>query len=63
MTAALGMHQRLGLPDPWTPATQPTPLVVYGGAAAVGSYAIKLAILANIHPIIAVAGRGEKFVE
>ncbi|KAF3035277.1 hypothetical protein E8E11_005099 [Didymella keratinophila] len=63
MTAALGMHQRLGLPDPWTPATSPTPLVVYGGAAAVGAYAIKLANLANIHPIIAVAGRGEKFVE
>ena len=63
MTAALGMHQRLGLPDPWTPATEPTPLVVYGGAGAVGAYAIKLAVLANIHPIIAVAGRGEKFVE
>lgn len=57
------MHQRLGLPDPWTPAKQPIPLVVYGGAAAVGAYAIKLAVLANIHPIIAVAGRGEKFVE
>ncbi|KAH6639298.1 zinc-binding oxidoreductase-like protein ToxD [Boeremia exigua] len=63
MTAALGLHQRLGLPDPWTPATEPTPLVVYGGASAVGAYAIKLAVLANIHPIIAVAGRGEKFVE
>lgn len=63
MTAAFGMHQRLGLPTPWTPAKQPTPLVVYGGAAAVGAYAIKLAVLANIHPIIAVAGRGEKFVE
>ncbi|KAL1602948.1 hypothetical protein SLS59_004603 [Nothophoma quercina] len=63
MTAALGMHQRLGLPEPWTPAKEPTPLVVYGGAAAVGAYAIKLAVLSNIHPIIAVAGRGEKFVE
>lgn len=28
-----------------------------------GAYAIKLAQLSNIHPIIAVAGRGEKFVE
>jgi NADPH2:quinone reductase len=63
MTAAIGLHQRLGLPDPWTPATQPTPLVVYGGAAAVGAYVIKLACLSNIHPIIAVAGRGAKFVE
>jgi NADPH2:quinone reductase len=63
MTAAIGLHQRLGLPDPWTPAKEPTPLVVYGGAAAVGAYVIKLACLANIHPIIAVAGRGEKFVQ
>lgn len=63
MTAAIGLHQRLGLPDPWTPAKQEIPLVVYGGAAAVGAYVIKLAQLANIHPIIAVAGRGEKFVE
>ncbi|KAH8716777.1 zinc-binding oxidoreductase-like protein ToxD [Phaeosphaeriaceae sp. PMI808] len=63
MTAALGLHARLGLPDPWTPAKEPTPLVVYGGASAVGAYAIQLACLANIHPIIAVAGRGEKFVE
>ncbi|RYN29006.1 hypothetical protein AA0114_g12430 [Alternaria tenuissima] len=63
MTAAYGMHSRLGLPDPWTPAKEPTPLVVYGGAAAVGAYAIKLANLANIHPIIAIAGRGEMFVE
>ena len=63
MTSAIGMFLRLGLPDPWTPAKQETPLVVYGGASAVGAYAIKLACLANIHPIIAVAGRGEKFVE
>ncbi|OAL57310.1 zinc-binding oxidoreductase-like protein ToxD [Pyrenochaeta sp. DS3sAY3a] len=63
MTAAIGLHLRLGLPDPWTPATQPTPLVVYGGAGAVGAYVIKLAQRANIHPIIAVAGRGAPFVE
>jgi NADPH2:quinone reductase len=63
MTSAIGLHQRLGLPDPWTPAKEAIPLVVYGGASAVGAYAIKLACLANIHPIIAVAGRGEKFVD
>lgn len=63
MTAALGLHLRLGLPHPWTPATSPTPLVVYGGASAVGAYALKLASLANIHPLIAVAGRGTAFVE
>ncbi|KAF2198248.1 GroES-like protein [Delitschia confertaspora ATCC 74209] len=65
MTACLGMFHngRLALPQPWTPATKPTPLVVYGGAAAVGAYAIKLAQLANIHPVIAVAGRGAAYVE
>jgi NADPH2:quinone reductase len=65
MTAAIGLHLRLGLPDPWTPIKEgvKTPLVVYGGAAAVGGYVIQLAQLANIHPIIAVAGRGAKFVE
>ncbi|KAF2852488.1 zinc-binding oxidoreductase-like protein ToxD [Plenodomus tracheiphilus IPT5] len=63
LTAAIGLHQRLGLPDPWTPAKEPLPLVVYGGAAAVGAYTIQLARLANIHPIIAVAGRASSFVE
>lgn len=59
------MFLRLGLPDPWTPVpeNEKAPLVVYGGASAVGAYAIKLAKLANIHPIIAVAGRGMEFVE
>jgi NADPH:quinone reductase-like Zn-dependent oxidoreductase len=63
MTAAIGLHLRLGLPHPWTPAKENIPLVVYGGAAAVGAYAIKMAVKANIHPIIAVAGRGASFVE
>ena len=63
MTAALGLFVRLGLPSPFTPAAHPTPLVVYGGASAVGAFAIKLAVRANIHPIIAVAGRGIPFVE
>ncbi|KAF1936582.1 zinc-binding oxidoreductase-like protein ToxD [Clathrospora elynae] len=66
MTAAIGLHQRLGLPDPWTSGKEKmeaTPLVVYGGASAVGAYVIKLAQLASIHPIITIAGRGEKFVE
>ncbi|KAI9695799.1 MAG: hypothetical protein M1836_006065 [Candelina mexicana] len=36
------------------------PLLIYG--APVSSFAIELARLSNIHPTIAVAGRGEKFV-
>lgn len=45
------------------PATGPTPLLVYGGSTAVGAFAIKLARHADIHPIIAVAGKGAKYVE
>ncbi|CAG7964765.1 unnamed protein product [Penicillium olsonii] len=63
MTAALGLYQELKLPLPWSPADKPTPLVVYGGATAVGAFAIKFAQLSNIHPIIAVAGKGAPFVE
>lgn len=63
MTSALGLYQSLSLPVPWHPAKEPLPLVVYGGASAVGAFAIKLARLSNIHPIIAVAGKGAPFVE
>lgn len=63
MTSALGMYYDLRLPPPWTPADDPTPLIIYGGASAVGGFAIKLAKLSNIHPIIAVAGAGAPFVE
>ncbi|KAF2748502.1 GroES-like protein [Sporormia fimetaria CBS 119925] len=63
MTAAIGLHLRLGLPEPWIGAKEATPLVVYGGASAVGAFVIKMAVKAGIHPIIAVAGRGIPFVE
>ena len=63
MTAALGLYQELRLPLPWLPATKPTPLIVYGGSSGVGAFAIKLARLSNIHPIIAVAGSGKPLVE
>lgn len=63
MTAAVGLYTRLGLPEPWRAAREPIPLIVYGASGAVGAYAIKLARLSNIHPIVAVAGRGKEFVE
>jgi NADPH:quinone reductase len=63
MTAALGIYQRLGLPPPWRPATELLPLIIYGGAGAVGSYAIKLAKISNIHPLIVVAGNSIDYVE
>ncbi|KAI6781197.1 uncharacterized protein J7T54_002553 [Emericellopsis cladophorae] len=62
-TAGLAVYQRLRLPMPWQQAQKRTPLVVYGGASAVGAYAIKFASLANVHPIVAIAGRGIPYVE
>ncbi|KAI6081023.1 GroES-like protein [Hypoxylon rubiginosum] len=63
MTSAVGLYARLGLPQPWTPATEPIPLVIYGAASAVGSYAIQLAQQSNIHPLICVAGKSQAHVE
>ena len=63
MTAAFGLYQRLGLPPPWRPTTTPIPVIIYGAAAAVGSFAIQLACQSNIHPLICVAGRAIPHVE
>lgn len=63
MTAAIGLYQQLDLPLPWHPTSTLTPLIIYGGASAVGTYAIQLASLSNIHPIIAIAGKGIPHVE
>ena len=63
MTAAIALHLRLGLPEAWRPARTPTPLIIYGGASAIGAFAIKLATKASIHPIVTVAGNGIPFVE
>lgn len=64
MTSALGLYSSLGLPQPFgAPATEPIPLIIYGAASAVGSYAIQLAQRSNIHPLICVAGRSVAHVE
>ncbi|KAK6829626.1 zinc-binding oxidoreductase-like protein ToxD [Apiospora arundinis] len=63
MTAAVGLYLRLKLPQPWTPATEPIPLVIYGAASSVGAYAIQLAQRSNIHPLICVAGGSAAHVE
>ncbi|KAL9043287.1 MAG: hypothetical protein Q9214_003522 [Letrouitia sp. 1 TL-2023] len=64
MTSAIGLYQRLeGLPLPWHPTTNSIPLIIYGAASAVGAFAIQLAQLSNIHPLICVAGKGIPFVE
>lgn len=63
MTAACGLYAKLRLPQPWLPATEPIPLVIYGASSAVGYYAIQLALKSNIHPLICVAGRAQDHVE
>lgn len=65
LTAAVGLYapNRLGLPQPWSPATKEIPLVVYGASSAVGTYVIQLAKRSNIHPLICVAGRAQEHVE
>ncbi|KAI1135919.1 GroES-like protein [Hypoxylon sp. FL0543] len=63
MTAAVGLYSRLGLPQPWTPATEPIPLIIYGAASSVGAYAVQFAQKSNIHPLICVAGNSKSYVE
>jgi NADPH:quinone reductase-like Zn-dependent oxidoreductase len=38
-------------------------LLIYGGSSAIGTFAIKLALRSNIHPLIVVAGNSRDFVE
>ena len=63
MTTALALYQRLSLPLPWNPTTERLPLIIYGAASALGSFAIQFAVQSNIHPLICVAGRGIPHVE
>lgn len=63
LTAAIALNWNLELPTPWLPAKAPIPLVIYGASTSVGSFAIKLARASNIHPIIAIAGKGTPFIE
>jgi NADPH2:quinone reductase len=65
LTAAVGLYLRLGLPEPWSPAKpkEKQAILVYGAASAVGAFAIQLAQLSELHPIIGIAGRGIPFAE
>lgn len=63
LTAACGLNTKLGLPAPWQPTSEPTPLVIYGAASAVGIYTVQLALRANIHPLICIAGNSQDHVK
>ena len=59
------VFRELPVPAPWNPARgrARTPLLVYGASSSLGAFAVKLAKLANIHPIIAVAGSSASVVK
>lgn len=51
------------LPEPWSPAERPVPLIIYGASSAVGVFAVKFARKSNIHPIITIAGKSKDLVQ
>ncbi|KAK1749356.1 GroES-like protein [Echria macrotheca] len=63
MTAAIALYQALALPLPTATGKKGIPLLIYGGATAVGAFALQFAKLSNIHPVITVAGAGIDFVK
>ncbi|KAK3053536.1 hypothetical protein LTR09_005280 [Extremus antarcticus] len=61
--ASIALFASLNLcAGPWERVLKETPLLIYGAATGVGSMAVKLAQIANIHPLICVAGSGSGFV-
>lgn len=63
ITAALALYQYLQVPLPTILGEKDVPILIYGGATAVGAYALQLAKLSKLSPIITVAGSGIEFVK
>ncbi|CZS96491.1 related to zeta-crystallin / quinone reductase (NADPH) [Rhynchosporium graminicola] len=65
-TAALSLFKIQGLPTPWSfpssPTTNTTPLIIYGASSSLGTFALKLALASNIHPILAIAGSSSSHI-
>ncbi|OLN96043.1 Zinc-type alcohol dehydrogenase-like protein C2E1P3.01-like protein 2 [Colletotrichum chlorophyti] len=55
-TAVQALFQRLGLPEPTSPAKEPHPVLINGGTGSVGLYAIQLAKQAGLF-VIATGGK------
>jgi NADPH:quinone reductase len=66
MTAALTLFRRQGYTPPWEhdaqAKNQERPLLVYAATTSLGTYAIKLAKLAGIGPIIAIGGGSSEYL-
>ncbi|OCT44088.1 hypothetical protein CLCR_00665 [Cladophialophora carrionii] len=67
LTAALTLFRRQGYVAPWQAGAQEEnqkkPLLVYGATTSLGTYAIRLAKLAGIGPIIAIGGGSSNYVK
>ncbi|KAL2061461.1 hypothetical protein VTL71DRAFT_6838 [Oculimacula yallundae] len=63
MTAAISLFQALGLPHCSEPCNDGIPILIYGGATAVGAFALQLAGMIGLNPIITIAGAGIPFVK
>ncbi|EXJ70317.1 uncharacterized protein A1O5_06385 [Cladophialophora psammophila CBS 110553] len=66
LTAALTLFRRQGFTAPWEPDADTKshkPLLVYGASTSLGTYAIKLAKLAGVTPIIAIGGGSSDYVK
>ncbi|KAH6985366.1 putative quinone oxidoreductase [Ilyonectria destructans] len=66
-TSAVALFHQLEFPSPWDPQAKrdsgkKRPVIIYGASTAIGAFAIKLAQVANIHPVIAVGSKNSKFV-
>ncbi|KAM0326212.1 hypothetical protein ACHAQA_006809 [Verticillium albo-atrum] len=68
-TSAVALFDQLEFPSPWDAEAlrngddkKKRPVIIYGASTAIGAFAIKLAQVANIHPIIAVGSKNSDFV-
>jgi len=62
VTAGVALWRELSAPWPWTAGPR-EPIVIYGASSAVGAFGVKLAKMAGLSPVIAIAGGGRGYVE
>lgn len=66
LTAALTLFRRQGFAAPWEPNAEDLnrmPLLVYAATTALGTYAVKLAKLAGVGPVIAIGGGSSGYLK